>query len=151
MYTCDFIYIYLELGIHLEMLCMCTQACVWLFATPCIGTIVGFCLARLWEEGDRRVNEWRGFMDASAQGRHEGVGGWPHKLNNMPRSGHSATSWDDTHAATQSTKAQVKSSHSGTFFTCNILYRWHWQEVSISGWLSGLADKKLFLGFKFKI
>ena len=49
-----------------------------LFASLCTprgGTIAEFCPARPWEEGDRRVNEWRGFWDASAQGHDEGVGG----------------------------------------------------------------------------
>lgn len=121
-------------------LCMCTGVCVWLLATPCDATIAGFCLARLWEEGDRRVNEWRGFMDASAQGCHEGVGGRALKLNNTPRTGHSATSRDGTHASAQSTKRQVKSCHSATF---PVTYGWHWQEASIGGWLFGLAEHLL--------
>lgn len=152
MYSCVFMYIDLEIKLQLEMLCMCTQVCVRLFATPCVGTIVGFCLARLWEEGDRRVNEWRGFVDASAHGYHDGVGGWPHKLNNMLRTDHSATSRDDTHAAAQSTKAQVKSSHSDTFLTCDI---WVTLTGSVHQWLiiwpSGRDGWCKQVGFLFQI
>lgn len=71
------------------MLCCCFESIctyrtwrVWVWAglfaslcTPRGGTIAGFCPVRPWEEGDRRVNEWRGFWDASAQGHDEGVGG----------------------------------------------------------------------------
>lgn len=109
--TLVFFYVYIYFGIHLETLCVCVHECV----SECDGTIAGFCLANLWEEGDRRVNEWRGFVDASVQGCHEGVGGRPCKLNNTPRTGHSVASRDDTHAAARSTKAQVKSCHSATF------------------------------------
>lgn len=55
----------------------CTQAWAWSVweSVSCITTMAGFCVALLWAVGDRGVNEWRGFMDASVQG-HEGVGGW---------------------------------------------------------------------------
>lgn len=83
------------LRVHLDILCMCTWVRAWLFASPCTprgGTIAGFCLAQPWEEGDRRVNEWRGFRDASAQGHDEGVGRRGLKLNNMQRNSHSVAS-----------------------------------------------------------
>lgn len=94
----------------------------WLFASlsaaSCDGTIAGFCLASPWEEGDRGVNEWRGFRDASAQGHDEGVGGWALYLNNEQRNSHSVASLgrhSHNHRRTQSTKVQVKLSHSSTF------------------------------------
>lgn len=65
------------------------------------GTITGFCLERTWEEGDRRVNEWRGFWGTLAEGHDECVGKWAIWLNNAQRNSHPVTSQDDTRAHSQ--------------------------------------------------